>query len=175
MSFYSAAFALFFAVVVALYYLALEGKQVPALLAASALFYISFNPKYIFVLLVLIAVDYIAGILIEREESPIARKAWLAVSLTMNLGFMAAFKYVPDVTGISLGAIPIGLSFHTFQAMAYTIEERSFPVYALYVMFFPQIAAGPIERPQDLLPQFRKPHPFEYSNVVAGLQLMVWG
>ncbi len=183
MSFYSAAFALFFAVVVALYYLASEGKRVPVLLAASALFYISFNPKYILVLLALIAVDYVAGILIERAQSPVARKAWLIVSLTMNLGFMAAFKYVPDVTGRSLGVIPIGLSFHTFQAMAYTIEvyrdrqpaERSFPVYALYVMFFPQIAAGPIERPQDLLPQFRKPHPFEYSNVVAGLQLMVWG
>jgi D-alanyl-lipoteichoic acid acyltransferase DltB (MBOAT superfamily) len=67
--------------------------------------------------------------------------------------------------------------------MAYTIEvyrgrqaaERSFSVYALYVMFFPQIAAGPIERPQDLLPQFRKPHPFSYANVVSGLQLMAWG
>lgn len=183
MSFYSATFVLFFAGVVALFYVASEGKRVPVLLAASALFYISFNPKYIFVLLALIAVDYVAGILIERAESPVVRTAWLAVSITMNLSFMAAFKYLPDVTGRSLGAIPIGLSFHTFQAMAYTIEvyrgrqaaERSFPVFALYVMFFPQIAAGPIERPQDLLPQFRKPHPFEYSNVVAGLQLMVWG
>src|SRR6202011_109059 len=90
--------------------------------------------------------------------------------------------YIPSLTGRSLGVIPVGLSFHTFQAMAYTIEvyrgrpaERSFTVYALYVMFFPQIAAGPIERPQDLLPQFRETHPFQYANVVAGLQLMTWG
>ena len=102
--------------------------------------------------------------------------------MAANLGFMAAFKYSPGVTGRSLGAIPLGLSFHTFQAMAYTIEvyrgrraERSFAVYALYVMFFPQMAAGPIERPQDLLPQFRERRPFEYANAVAGLQLMTWG
>ncbi len=183
MSFYSASFAMFFAVVVTLYYLSPQGRRVPALLAASALFYISFNPQYIFVLLALIAVDYCAGLLIERAESSRAKSAWLALSLAMNLGFMAAFKYSPAVTGRSLGVIPVGLSFHTFQAMAYTIEvyrgrqraERSFTVYALYVMFFPQIAAGPIERPQDLLPQFRKPHRFLYENVVAGLQLMAWG
>jgi alginate O-acetyltransferase complex protein AlgI len=183
MSFYSTTFAMFFAAVVTLCYLSPQGRRVPVLLGASALFYISFNPQYIFVLLALIAVDYCAGLLIERAESGHAKRAWLAVSLAMNLGFMAAFKYSPGVTGRSLGVIPVGLSFHTFQAMAYTIEvyrgrqraERSFPVYALYVMFFPQLAAGPIERPQDLLPQFREPHAFRYANAVAGLQLMTWG
>ena len=183
MNFYSATFAIFFAVVVTLYYLSPERGRVPTLLAASALFYISFNPYYIFILLALIAVDYCAGLLIERAESKNAKGAWLGLSLAANLGFMAAFKYSPALTGRSLGAIPVGLSFHTFQAMAYTIEvyrgrqraERSFPVYALYVMFFPQIAAGPIERPQDLLPQFRESRPFLYANMVAGLQLMTWG
>jgi D-alanyl-lipoteichoic acid acyltransferase DltB (MBOAT superfamily) len=120
---------------------------VPTLLAASALFYISFNPQYIFILLALIAVDYCAGLLIAGAESKHAKSAWLALSVAANLGFMGAFKYSPALTGRSLGAIPVGLSFHTFQAMAYTIEvyrgrraERSFAVYALYVMFFPQIA-----------------------------------
>ena len=176
MSFYSAAFAIFFAVVVTLYYLAPQGGRVPTLLAASALFYISFNPQYIFILLALIAVDYSAGLLIERAESKHAKGAWLALSVAANLGFMAAFKYSPGVTGRSLGAIPLGLSFHTFQAMAYTIEvyrgrraERSFAVYALYVMFFPQMAAGPIERPQDLLPQFRERRPFEYAHLSGPL------
>jgi D-alanyl-lipoteichoic acid acyltransferase DltB (MBOAT superfamily) len=183
MSFYSLQFAFFFTAVVALYYLAPQRLRIPLLLTASALFYISFVPQYIFILLGLILVDYTAGLLIERSESLRTRKLWLSISLVMNLGFMASFKYSHDVFGRSLGVIPIGLSFHTFQAMAYTIEvyrgrqaaERSFTAYALYVMFFPQIAAGPIERPQNLLPQFRKPHPFDYANVVAGLQLMAWG
>ena len=79
--------------------------------------------------------------------------------------------------------LPIGLSFHTFQAMSYTIEvykgnqkaERHLGIYALYVMFYPQLVAGPIERPQNLLPQFREVHVFEYSRVAAGLRLMLWG
>jgi D-alanyl-lipoteichoic acid acyltransferase DltB (MBOAT superfamily) len=174
---------MFFAVVVTLYYLSPQRGRVPVLLAASALFYISFNPQYIFILLALIAVDYCAGLLIERAESKRVKTAWLVLSVAMNLSFMVAFKYSRDVTGRSLGMIPVGLSFHTFQAMAYTIEvyrgrqpaERSFTVYALYVMFFPQIAAGPIERPQNLLPQFRQPHPFRYADAVGGLQLMAWG
>jgi alginate O-acetyltransferase complex protein AlgI len=183
MTFHSTTFAIFFAVVVTLYYASPHGRRVPVLLAASVLFYLSFIPQYIFILLALITVDYCAGLLIERAQSAGVRKTWLALSLTANLGLMFAFKYSPDVFGRSFGAIPVGLSFHTFQAMAYTIEvyrgrqaaERSFTVYALYVMFFPQIAAGPIERPQDLLPQFRKPHLFSYVNAVSGLQLMAWG
>jgi D-alanyl-lipoteichoic acid acyltransferase DltB (MBOAT superfamily) len=103
--------------------------------------------------------------------------------LTANLGLMASFKYSSAVFGISLGVMPLGLSFHTFQAIAYTIEvyrgtqpaERSFFVFALYVLFFPQIAAGPIERPKNLIHQFKEPHPFDYANIVSGLQLMAWG
>lgn len=183
MSFYSQAFALFFAVVVLLYFTAPQRLRVPVLLAASVLFYISFVPQYIFYLAALILVDYSAGLLIERSRGQRSKRAFLVASLTANLGFMAAFKYSADLTGVSLGIIPIGLSFHTFQAMAYTIEvyrgrqpaERSLPVYALYVLFFPQIAAGPIERPQNLIPQFRELHRFSYANAVGGLQLMAWG
>lgn len=79
--------------------------------------------------------------------------------------------------------LPIGLSFHTFQAMSYTIEvyrghqaaERHFGIYALYVMFYPQLVAGPIERPQNLLHQFHEYHQFDYDRFVTGLQLMLWG
>src|SRR5687768_10215052 len=79
--------------------------------------------------------------------------------------------------------LPIGLSFHTFQSMSYVIEvyrgrqkaERHFGIYALYVMFYPQLVAGPIERPQHLLPQFYEKHRFEYQRVVDGLKLMLWG
>src|SRR5690606_1098969 len=79
--------------------------------------------------------------------------------------------------------LPIGLSFHTFQAMSYTIEvyrgyqkaERHFGIYSLYVMFYPQLVAGPIERPQNILPQMHAKHEFKYENVVEGLRLMLWG
>ncbi|MEI6752106.1 MAG: MBOAT family O-acyltransferase [Paludibacter sp.] len=79
--------------------------------------------------------------------------------------------------------LPIGLSFHTFQAMSYTIEvyrgnqkaERHFGIYSLYVMFYPQLVAGPIERPQNLLHQFREKYDFNYNRVVEGLKLMLWG
>lgn len=79
--------------------------------------------------------------------------------------------------------LPIGLSFHTFQAMSYTIEvyrghqkpERKFGIYALYVMFYPQLVAGPIERPQNILHQFYEKHDFDYDRVVSGLRLVLWG
>src|SRR5256885_10890819 len=79
--------------------------------------------------------------------------------------------------------LPVGLSFHTFQSMAYTMEvyrgrhpaERHLGIYALYVMFYPQLVAGPIERPQNLLPQFRQEHHFSAERVARGLKLMAWG
>ena len=182
MSFYSATFAAFFAAVVALDYLSPQGRRVPLLLAASALFYVSFNPRYIFILLAVIAVDYASGLLIERAASSQAKSAYLALSLAMNLGFMAAFKYSPYVTDGLSARSRSGSPFIPFKPWRITsksIAARSAPSgpspYALYVMFFPQIAAGPIERPRNLLPQFRQPRPFLYANAVAGLQLMAWG
>jgi alginate O-acetyltransferase complex protein AlgI len=121
------------------------------------------------------------------------------MSLVANIGVLAVFKYynfivanlsyVLQTFGFSnhipyLGILlPIGLSFHTFQAMSYTIEvyrgrqsaERNFGIYALYVMFYPQLVAGPIERPQNVLPQFHQKHSFSYDNLVTGLQQMLWG
>jgi len=121
------------------------------------------------------------------------------MSLAANIGVLAVFKYynffgenlmsVARLLRLSFSlpllklALPIGLSFHTFQAMSYTIEvykgrqtaEHHFGLYALYVMFYPQLVAGPIERPQNLLHQFCERHELEYSRVVAGLQLMLWG
>jgi len=183
MSYHSIEFALFFAVVVTLYYLAPFARRLPVLLGASLLFYLSFAAQNIYVLAALIVVSYMTGLFIERAPNPGLRKFWFAVALTVDIGMMTVFKYGPEALGRSLGPIPIGLSFHAFQAIAYAVDiyrgsqraERSFPVFALYIMFFPQIAAGPIERPRDMLPQFHKPHPFRYADAVAGLQLMVWG
>src|SRR5215471_5194459 len=116
MTFYSPAFTLFFAVTLTLYFASPHARRVPVLLAASTIFYISFVPQYIFILLALIAVGYVAGILIERSTTPGERRGWLIFNIAANLLFMAAFKYSGDLLGKPIGTIPVGLSFHTFQA-----------------------------------------------------------
>lgn len=165
---------------------------------SSCYFYMYFVPVYMLILGFTIVVDYFAGILIEKNEGR-RRKAYLIASLIANIGVLAVFKYynffnsvITDVLAdftyqnpipyLSI-LLPIGLSFHTFQAMSYTIEvfrkkqksERHFGIYALYVMFYPQLVAGPIERPQNMLHQFREKHDFDYNRVVDGLKLMLWG
>jgi D-alanyl-lipoteichoic acid acyltransferase DltB (MBOAT superfamily) len=158
----------------------------------------AFVPVYILILAFTIVIDYFAGIAIAGSEGR-NRKWWLVGSLVANIGVLAFFKYFnflnSNVEALAqfLGwnypigylkiILPIGLSFHTFQAMSYTIEvyrrkqapERHFGIYALYVMFYPQLVAGPIERPQNLLHQFRERHGFDYQNVTDGLKLMLWG
>lgn len=195
MLFNSFEFLLFFPVVTALYFLLPHRYRWLHLLLASCAFYMAFIPVYILILLLTIVIDYGAGILIENAQGS-QRKFYLAMSLVANIGVLAVFKYynffIGNVNGLlHLSApipllniiLPIGLSFHTFQAMSYTIEvyrgnypaERHFGIYALYVMFYPQLVAGPIERPQNVLPQFHRRHTFDYSRVVSGLRLMAWG
>lgn len=162
----------------------------------------AFIPVYILILGGTIIVDYFAGIYIEKLVKNGAKKkafSFLIASLIANIGVLAVFKYynffldnikaVFDAANIHLNyyyigiALPIGLSFHTFQAMSYTIEvyrgnqkaEKHFGIYALYVMFYPQLVAGPIERPQNVLYQFYEHKRFEYNNVTNGLKLMAWG
>lgn len=157
-----------------------------------------FIPVYILILVFTIIIDYIAGILIEKQEG---KKRWwfLLMSLIANIGVLAVFKYYNffadnimglgqlmgfkiDIPYLSL-ILPIGLSFHTFQAMSYTLEvyhgrykaERNFGIYALYVLFYPQLVAGPIERPQNLLHQFREKKYFDYDRAASGMKLMLWG
>ncbi len=153
----------------------------------------AFRPEYLLILGFTIVIDYYAGLLIEKSEGK-QRKWYLIMSLAANIGVLAFFKYTNFVI-IALGQadivhyklldfiLPIGLSFHTFQAMSYTIEvyrghqkaERHFGLYALYVMFYPQLVAGPIERPQNVLLQFYETKVFDYQRVVSGLQLIGWG
>ncbi len=193
MLFNSFSFALFFPIVTILYFLLPQRLRWAHLLAASCLFYMAFVPIYIAILGFTIVVDYLAGILIAQAQG-LRRRLYLAASIVANVGVLAVFKYydfltdnVSWLTGARLHhlsiLLPIGLSFHTFQAMSYTIEvyrgnqqpERHFGIYALYVMFYPQLVAGPIERPQNLLGQFREEHRFDYDRVVAGLQRMALG
>ena len=157
-----------------------------------------FVPVYILILGFTIVVDYFAGLYIERSEGN-KRKLYLIISLIANIGVLAFFKYfnfINENISLLLGQfginnhvpylsilLPVGLSFHTFQAMSYTVEvyrgnqaaEKHFGIYALYVMFYPQLVAGPIERPQNLLHQFYEKHPIAFDNVSAGLKLMLLG
>lgn len=167
-------------------------------MVSSCYFYMTFVPVYILILAFTIVVDYFAGIFIEKNTGK-KRKLFLIASLIANIGVLAIFKYYNFINqnlslllnGLHLHnslpyltvLLPIGLSFHTFQAMSYTIEvyrgnekaERNFGIYSLYVMFYPQLVAGPIERPQNLLHQFRTEHKFDYQRVADGLKLMAWG
>ncbi len=150
------------------------------------------------ILFLTILIDYLAGIAIESAQGK-RRKAYLVVSIISNLLLLAVFKYynffIVNYNAVSgfIGrggsfsllsiVLPIGLSFHTFQAMSYTVEvykgehkaERHLGIYALYVMFFPQLVAGPIERPQNLIHQFYEKHDFCYEEAANGLRQIMWG
>jgi len=198
MLFNSIDFLIFFPVVTALYFLLPQRLRWVLLLAASCVFYMFFIPIYILILFVTITIDYFAGIYIERSAGK-GRVFFLSLSIVSLCAFLFFFKYF-NFFNANFAAIaqfldlrypipalriilPIGLSFHTFQSLSYVIEvfrgnqkaERNFGVYALYVMFYPQLVAGPIERPQNLLHQFYEKHRFEPRRVVDGLKLMMWG
>lgn len=159
----------------------------------------AFVPIYILILGFTIVIDYFAGIALENIKDQKNRKKFLILSLIANIGVLAVFKYYnffnENISWLTNNAgfenpipflqilLPIGLSFHTFQAMSYTIEvyrghqkaERHFGIYALYVMFYPQLVAGPIERPQNVLHQFHERHFLNYNNLVQGLKFMLIG
>jgi alginate O-acetyltransferase complex protein AlgI len=198
MLFNSLQFLAFFPIVTALYFLLPFRHRWMLLLMASCVFYMAFIPVYILILFVTIVIDYLAAIYIERATGR-RRSAALLVSILSTCLVLFVFKYLHFFTANfnALGEffhfnypipilqiiLPIGLSFHTFQSLSYVIEvyrghqkaERHFGIYALYVMFYPQLVAGPIERPQNLLHQFYEEHDFDYDRVTGGLKLMAWG
>ncbi len=198
MLFNSIEFILFFPIVTIGFFLLAQKFRWLWLLIASCVFYMVAIPEYILIILFTIIVDYFAGILIEKSVGN-KRKLYLILSLIVNITTLCLYKYArlffdtfrfiidqfdyQSAFDIWNWVIPLGLSFHTFQAMSYTIEvyrgnqkaERHFGIYALYVMFYPQMVAGPIERPQNIIHQFYIKQQFKYQNVVDGLRLMTWG
>ncbi|MBV6401470.1 MAG: hypothetical protein CNIPEHKO_01771 [Anaerolineales bacterium] len=198
MLFNSFHFLVFFPVVTTLYFLLPHRFRWGLLLAASCYFYMAFIPKYILILFVTITVDYFAGIGLETTQGN--KKKWiLLASILANVGMLGFFKYFNfaneniaalanfidwnyPIENLSI-ILPIGLSFHTFQSLSYTIEvyrghqkaERHYGYLALYVLFYPQLVAGPIERPQNILHQLHEEHRFEYQRVADGLKWMAWG
>jgi alginate O-acetyltransferase complex protein AlgI len=199
MLFNSFEFLIFFPVVTLIFFLLPYRYRWFHLLAASCYFYMAFVPIYILVLFSTIVVDYFAGIFIENAQGK-KRQWYFIMSIIINILVLCVFKYynffVSNTTVFikSLGyrefslpllnmLLPLGLSFHTFQALSYIFEvkrrnikaERHFGIYALYVMFYPQLVAGPIERPQHMLHQFREIKIFNSNRVLIGFKIMLWG
>jgi alginate O-acetyltransferase complex protein AlgI len=169
------------------------------LLAASWFFYMSWNPWFVWVILFTSVVDYAAGLLIEAASTPGRRRGWLLLSLVTNLGFLGVFKYTNFFLQNSLALarelgwivpdwsihliLPLGISFHTFQGISYTIDVyrnkikavRSFVDFALFVAFFPQLVAGPIVRAVEFLPQMVTPPRVQPNQIMEGLHWFLLG
>ncbi len=199
MLFNSIEFIIFFPIVVAAYFIMAPKYRWILLLAASYYFYMCWDYKYIVLIMFSTVVDYLAGIMMYRTDKVRLRKLLLAASLTTNLGLLFFFKYFNffgDTVNFFLDRfnifaevpaydllLPVGISFYTFQTLSYTIDiyrrkqtpEFHFGRFALFVSFFPQLVAGPIERSVNLIPQFREEFKFEYERVREGIMLMVWG
>jgi alginate O-acetyltransferase complex protein AlgI len=199
MSFASLHFLFFFPIAVSLYFATPMKWRWATLLALSYYFYGSWRVEYLFLIIGSTLIDYFAALGMEASRTQRGRKSFLAMSLAGNLGILFSFKYynffsealraVLAPLGVEPGPssfhplLPVGISFITFQALAYTIEvynrrspaERHLGRFALYIAFFPQLVAGPIERPQSLIPQFSRVHTFDGARVISGLTRMAWG
>jgi len=202
MSFNSFKFLVFFPIVVILYYLIPKKVRPVWLVIASYYFYMSWNAKYAILILASTVITYLSGIFLGKTEKTSSRKWIVAGSFITNLGILVVFKYltfflanVSKVLSIlHLGQInnplslvlPVGISFYTFQALSYTVDvyrgeiepEKNFINYALFVSFFPQLVAGPIERSGNLLTQIQSVSTkklFDYDKFVKGFSLMCWG
>lgn len=199
MLFNSFGFLFFFAVVMALHFVLPNRFRWILLLAASFFFYLSSKPGYILVLILSVSINYYAGLQMGKSETPSRKKKFLIFSILSNLSLLFLFKYYDFLNG-SLGSLfahfnlsygipalnlflPVGISFYTFKNLSYSIDvyrgdktpETHAGFYALYVAFFPQLLAGPIERATRLLPQFYEKRDFDYDRVTNGLRLMLWG
>ena len=196
MLFNSLEYLIFLPIVVIFYNLLPQKLKNIFLLLASLTFYSFWNVKYTLLMVFSIFVTYMTGLYIEKNRGQV-KKMKLAVFLCffINLGILFIFKYfnffadlLNNFSGKDFNLaidvlLPVGISFYTFQALGYTIDvyrkdiraEENFIDYALFVSFFPQLVAGPIERSVNLLPQIKKPRKFSYDNLVKGLVLFFYG
>ena len=199
MLFNSFAFLIFFPIVTLAYFLIPQRFKYLWLLAASYYFYMSWNPQYAVLILASTVITFLSGIIISRVKTSAAKKWAVFGSFASNLAILFFFKYfyftVDNINAVralmNLPAytpkfdiiLPVGISFYTFQALSYTADvyrgevkpEKNFFKYALFVSFFPQLVAGPIERSKNLLKQVNEEHHFDYLRVRKGLLLMLWG
>ncbi len=199
MLFNSVEFFIFLPIVILIYLLLPQKGRVYFLLAASYYFYASWSYEYLILIIFTTITSYLFGLGIGKTNSERLRKVYLFSALFINLGVLFVFKYfnffnnaVSDVysifdiqyEGLMLNLLlPVGISFYTFQALSYVVDiyrgqttvENSIIRYSLYVSFFPQLVAGPIERSYNLLPQLKIFKTLRYENVSTGFKLILWG
>lgn len=202
MLFNSISFVIFFPIVLVLYLLLPKKARPFLLLAASYFFYMCWNPKYIVLIVLTTLTTYACALIIGKSEKTGTRKGFLTGCILFNFAILFLFKYFDFFLstvnkGISLfGAealkspfhflLPVGISFYTFQTIGYVIDvyrgkikaEKNIVDYALFVSFFPQLVAGPIEKSENLLPQIKsikEKNLFRYEDLVSGFGCMLWG
>lgn len=188
MDFISFAYMLFLAVAAVCYYILPKAARPFWMLACSYTFYWydSHNPVFVAVLIAMTAVTFGTGLLLSHmpKERIVPRRLVLAAALCLCFGCLILYKYSRLLFGTAFSlAVPLGISYFTFQATGYLIDmyrlkypaERNFLYYALFVGFFPSLIAGPIERASNMLPQFKKMRAFDYSGVSGGLFRVLWG
>lgn len=200
MLFNSWQFGIFLPIVFGLYWALPQKHRWALLFLASYWFYMSWNVKYVVLILFTTIISYFAAILLERFRSRNAiKKLILFLTLLACLGVLFVFKYfnffseslafMAGKIGLQLHPmtlkllLPVGISFYTFQTLSYVIDvyrgsvraEKHFGIYATFISFFPQLVAGPIERTSNLLPQIKGEHVFDYDQAMYGARLMLWG
>ena len=199
MTFNSFAFLLFLSSILCLYYFLGARKRAILLLISSYAFYMSWKAEYVFLLLLTTSIDYLAGIRIEASHKISTKRIWLSISILCNLGMFAAFRYAEVLlSGFNQFAsawhvdyswnvthlvIPIGISFYTFQSIGYAIDvyykrvnaEKDPLTFALFVSYFPQLLAGPIDKSYHLIPQLKKLSDVSLLQISMGVKLIIWG
>lgn len=199
MLFNSIQFLLFFPIVCVLYYAIPDKIKNLHLLIASYFFYMCWNPYYSLLLLFSTTVTFICGLLLEKIPYKSGKKFTIGLCVVLEIGLITYFKYSTFILSnlnyclklfgwnpINIKfdiLLPVGISFYTFQALGYIIDvyrteisaEKNFINYALYVSFFPQLVAGPIERSKHFLPQLKENHKFDFYQMRDGVLLMLYG
>lgn len=202
MFFNSFNYFLFLSVLFLLYWFLLKAnvkKQNLLLLFASYYFYSCWDFRFLFLLIFSTFLDYYTGIKIAEVQQKSSKRFWLCISIIINVGFLAIFKYydffiqsfAEALSGVGVHTnfvalnviLPVGISFYTFHGISYILDlynekivpERNLISYSLFVSFFPLLVAGPIERATHLLPQITKERIFSYSQAMNGMRQIVWG
>lgn len=199
MLFNSFQFLIFFPIVLTLYFLLPFRYRTVLLLASSYFFYMCWKAQYIVLILISTIIDYFAALCMGTIQEKRRRKAFLLLSLLCNLGLLFIFKYynffdqslqgllsffhIPYTSRVLDVVLPVGISFYTFQTLSYTIDVyrgkqkpmKNFITFALYVAYFPQLVAGPIERSSRLLPQLCKKHMLDIDRIINGMRIVLWG
>lgn len=201
MLFNSLPFAVFLPIVFAVYWAlrnSLRSQNI-MLLTASYIFYGWWDARFLSLIVASTVVDYLLGQYLAVATNALKRKLLLTASMIFNLGLLGVFKYynffmenfmeIANSVGLHTNpvllkiALPVGISFYTFQTMSYTIDiyrkqlepTKDFIAFAAFVGYFPQLVAGPIERASNLLPQMSKRRYFDYQKAVDGMRQALWG